>query len=126
MAGLVRTGATIPRYPHWNRPDRPAFDEFRLAEGLAAVLLAARDRVNPLDDAADARADVTMNMGNGRLAPGECGIGIRADQGNVLRCHDATAGEVILGRGVEHGGLDDQRGGRTMAEEQIKHPVKPL
>ena len=63
-SGTTVIGTIRSRTSRHGRPDRPALDELRLGEGLAAVVLAAGHIVCPAHDAAHHLLGVPADVGD--------------------------------------------------------------
>ena len=82
--------------------------------------------VHPAHGPVHHRAVVPVEMGDGRPAPGEGRIGIRADQRDLSRCEDSVLSEMVLGGVEEERLVNDQGRGRSDAKQFVQQAVKPL
>ena len=102
------------------RSDRSAIDELRLGQCFPFVLLATANIVRPAHDAADHRAVVPADVGDGWFTPDKTAVSVSADQRYVMRHAQATLGEKVQRRTVEMRCVEDQRAWGRIAKQRFE------
>ena len=102
------------------RSDRSAIDELRLGQCFPFIIFATANIVRPAHDAADHRAVVPADVGDGWFTPDKTAVSVSADQRHVLRHAQATLGEKVQRRTVEMRCVEDQRAWGRIAKQRVK------